>query len=100
MATDPRLLLLDEADNVLVACTDLEAGTELLIDGERVRLIAPVPTGHKLARRAIGAGEKVVKYAAPIGSARTTIAAGDYVHTHNLTSDYIPTFDRTGREAS
>jgi hypothetical protein len=100
MAADPRLLLLDPADNVVVACTDLEAGTEILIDGVAVRLPAPVPTGHKLARRAIQAGEKVVKYAAAIGSARVAIAAGDYIHTHNLKSDYIPTFDRTGREAS
>jgi hypothetical protein len=99
MAHDSRLLLLAEPDNVLVACTDLPAGTEVLIDGEPVRLTTTVLTGHKLARRTIGEGEKVVKYAAPIGSARTAISVGDYVHTHNLGSDYIPTFDRTGREA-
>lgn len=96
--TDLRLLLLAPEDNVLVACSDLPAGTELLIDGEPVRLERDAPTGHKIARRAIAAGEKIVKYGAPIGSAREPIAKGAYVHTHNLSSDYIPTWDRTGVE--
>jgi hypothetical protein len=97
-AGDPRLLLLAPEDNVLVACRDLPAGTSLLIDGATVTLDREVPTGHKLARRAIAQGEKVLKYGAPIGSARQPIAAGAYVHTHNLASDYIPTWDREGRE--
>jgi altronate dehydratase small subunit len=96
--TDRRILVLAPEDNVAVACTDLEAGTELAIDGGSVRLDQGVPTGHKLARRAIAAGERVTKYGAPIGSARVPIAAGAYVHTHNLKSDYIPTWDREGRE--
>lgn len=96
--TDRRLLLLAPEDNVLVACADLEAGAELLIDGEPVRLERDVPTGHKIARRSIAAGERVIKYGAAIGSAREPIAKGAYVHTHNLASDYIPTWDREGRE--
>lgn len=96
--TDRRVLVLAPEDNICVACQDLEAGTELLIDGARIRLSEVIPTGHKLARRAIAAGEKVVKYGAPIGSAREAIGAGSYVHTHNLGSDYIPTWDREGRE--
>ncbi|MGD9507430.1 MAG: UxaA family hydrolase [Geminicoccaceae bacterium] len=95
---DRRLLVLDPADNVAVACRDLEAGTELLLDGSPLRLEAPVPTGHKLARRDIAAGEKVLKYGAPIGSARCPITRGSYVHTHNLESDYIPTWARDGSE--
>ena len=96
--TDRRLLLLSPEDNVLVACCDLAAGTVLEIDGGSVRLERDVPTGHKIARRRIEAGEKVVKYGAPIGSAREPIEPGAYVHTHNLRSDYIPTWDRTGAE--
>lgn len=95
---DRRLLVLDPADNVAIACRDLETGTELMLDGLTLRLEAPVPTGHKLARRDIAAGEKVLKYGAPIGSARSSIARGAYVHTHNLKSDYIPTWARDGSE--
>jgi altronate dehydratase small subunit len=97
-ATDPTVLILSPADNVCVACRDLVAGAEIVIDGAPVRLADDVPTGHKLARRAIAAGEKVLKYGAPIGSARGPIAPGAYVHTHNLASDYIPTWDREGKE--
>ena len=96
--TDPRLLVLDPADNVAVACRDLAAGERLRLDGRELVVERDTPTGHKLARRPIAPGEKVVKYGAPIGSARTAIPAGAYVHTHNLASDYIPTWDREGRE--
>jgi altronate dehydratase len=96
--TDRRILLLAPEDNVVVACCDLPAGTELSIDGAVVRLDREVPIGHKIARRPIAEGEKVIKYGAPIGSAREAIAKGAHVHTHNLRSDYIPTWDRTGAE--
>ena len=33
-----------------------------------------------------GAGEPVVKYGSPIGTASADIAAGSHVHTHNLAS--------------
>jgi altronate dehydratase len=100
MATDRRVLVLSPEDNVAVACTDLPAGAEVMIDGNPVTLGEAIPTGHKLARRLIAAGEKVIKYGAPIGSARSAIDPGAYVHTHNLGSDYIPTWDREGREMS
>jgi altronate dehydratase len=96
--TDRRVLLLSPDDNVLVACRDLGEGEAVAIDGVALVLPRAVPTGHKLARRAIGAGEKVIKYGAPIGSARVAVAAGEYVHTHNLKSDYIPSFGRDGLE--
>jgi altronate dehydratase small subunit len=96
--SDLRLLILSPEDNVAVACRDLEAGALLLIDGEPLRLERVVPMGHKLARCPIPAGAKVVKYGAPIGSARADIAKGAYVHTHNLASDYMPTWDREGKE--
>jgi altronate dehydratase len=53
-----------------------------------------VPLGHKVAARDIAAGEKIIKYGAPIGSATCAIRAGEHVHTHNLRSDYLPTFAR------
>ncbi|RMF91069.1 MAG: hypothetical protein D6741_16340, partial [Planctomycetota bacterium] len=32
----------------------------------------------------------------PIGKATTSIQPGEYVHTHNLASNYYPTFDHRG----
>lgn len=75
---DPRFLRLHPDDNVL---------TVIVAGGD-------VPLGHKVAAREIAPGEKIIKYGAPIGSAVTTIPAGAHVHTHNMKSDYIPTFRR------
>lgn len=97
---DRRLLLLDPGDNVLAACRDLPAGEEVTIDGAAVRLADAAPVGHKVARRAIGEGEAVVKHGARIGSATRDIAAGERVHVHNMRSDYIPTFARGGDAAT
>ena len=89
--TDSRLLRLDPSDNVAVAITTIEAGESVVIGGRPVTLPARVPTGHKLALVCIATGEKVLKYGSPIGSATAEIRPGDYVHTHNLKSDYLPT---------
>ena len=48
----------------------------------------PVALCHKFALRAIARGEAVIKYGQPIGFAAQAIAAGEHVHTHNLTSAY------------
>jgi altronate dehydratase len=92
--TDSRLLRLAPEDNICVATTTLDAGETLLIDGLPVTLSQRIPTGHKIAVRAIAAGGKVIKYGAPIGSATRDIGPGQYVHTHNVKSDYLPTFTR------
>jgi len=57
-----------------------------------VNVPARLTLGHKLAARAIRAGEKILKYRVPIGSATQDIAAGEHVHLHNMKSDYIQTF--------
>ena len=91
---DPKLLLLDPADNVLVAIQTLEAGDTLSLAGQRVNVPARLTLGHKLAARAIRAGEKILKYRVPIGSATRDIAVGEHVHLHNMKSDYLPTYTR------
>jgi altronate dehydratase len=91
---DPRLLRLHADDNVLTVLRTLEPGDELLVEDTRVPIAVRLPLGHKVAARAIAAGEKIVKYGAPIGSAKRAITAGEHVHTHNIQSDYIPTFAR------
>ncbi len=89
--TDARLLQLAPEDNVAMATETLEAGESVILDGKPIVLCEAVPTGHKLALVAIAAGEKIIKYGLPIGSATRGISPGDYVHTHNLKSDYLPT---------
>ena len=92
--TETRLLRLHPADNVLTVISTLEAGEEICVGDAVVVVEARLPIGHKVAARTIAAGEKILKYGAPIGSATRDISAGGHVHTHNMKSDYLPTFLR------
>ena len=92
MTTDPRLLLLSPEDNCVIACRNLAAGETLSIDGVSVTLAHAVPLGHKLARRPLARGDKVLRYGAAIGSVTRPVGAGEHLHTHNLASDYLPTY--------
>lgn len=93
-STDARLLRLHSADNVLTVIATLEAGENIRLGGAVVVIAARLGIGHKVAARGIAAGERILKYGAPIGSATCAISAGEHVHTHNVQSDYIPTFAR------
>jgi altronate dehydratase small subunit len=89
---DNRLLLLNPTDNVLVARTRIQAGERVQLEASSPILSADLGIGHKIARQALRAGDKIVKYGAPIGSATCDIPAGAHVHVHNVASDYIPTY--------
>ena len=71
---------LHSADDVVIARGQLMSGTSL--DGVAVRGL--IPPGHKVATRAIQAGQAVRRYNQIIGFACKDIAAGEHVHTHNL----------------
>lgn len=86
--SDPRLLLLSQRDNVLVAREPLEAGLTLTIEGQDCTLDRSIGMGHKIARQPIEPGEKVVKYGVSIGTATARIPQGMHAHVHNLKSDY------------
>lgn len=88
------LILLHPDDNVLVLSAPIKTGDALEIDGHRVIATSDIAVGHKLARRALPPGEKVLKYGAPIGSMTVSAVAGEHVHTHNMKSDYIASHSR------
>jgi altronate dehydratase small subunit len=90
--TDARLILLSPQDNCLIAAARLEAGVQLEIEGERVTLAKTIDLGHKVARGAIRKDEKVLRYGAVIGHVTEAVARGEHLHTHNLESDYLPTY--------
>lgn len=94
----PPLLLLHPDDNILVARRDIAAGERVELDGDSLVIPAAVELGHKLARRALAADTRVLKYGAPIGSMKTPVGRGEHVHLHNLRSDYIPSTTRDGTD--
>ena len=91
----PRALLLHADDNVLVCVQALHRGDRVLVGEEAIDVLDDIAVGHKLARRAIAAGEKVFRYGAPIGSATQAIPRGAHVHLHNLKSDHISSHSRS-----
>lgn len=99
LPNDPRLLRLHADDNVLTVIAPLVVGESVIIDGTAFPISTALPIGHKVAARPIPAGAKILKYGAPIGSATSPIAPGEHVHTHNLQSDYLPTFLRENQRA-
>ena len=70
-------------DNVAVAIHPIEVGNVF----EGVTAKEAVPQGHKMALTDIKEGEAVIKYGFPIGHATQDIKAGQWVHTHNMTTD-------------
>jgi hypothetical protein len=80
------VLMISGRDNVATALEALAAGREIDVNGRAVIVREPIPTGHKVAVRPIPAGEVVIKYGSPIGTATAAIAPGDHVHVHNVAS--------------
>lgn len=78
----PAVIRIHPADDIVIACRQLVSGTVLAAEG--VTVAGLVPPGHKIAVRDIPAGSPVRRYNQVIGFARQDIAAGQHVHTHNL----------------
>ena len=75
------VIRLHEADNVLIARANVEIGAKL---GDGLTCRSQVPSGHKIASRAIKLGEPILKYNVTIGFAAADIPAGTFVHSHNM----------------
>jgi len=78
----PLYIRLNAADDVVIACRELDPGTSLMKEGVVVR--ERIPAGHKVATRAIAPGDPVRRYSQVIGFATRPIEAGAHVHVHNL----------------
>jgi altronate hydrolase len=74
------ILQIDPRDDVATALVGLARGERA--GGLVIR--ADIPAGHKLAVKAVKAGDPVLKFGWPIGRATQDIAPGDHVHSHNL----------------
>ena len=90
MAVKTKAIVIHEKDNVATAIMPLKAGTtvSLNIPGrpEKVKLLSPIPMGHKFALDNIEPGADVVKYGEPIGKTIARIGRGEHVHVHNVVS--------------
>ena len=82
-----RVHIVSERDNVATALVPLEVGEHVAVGGRTIVVAEPIARGHKIALRALQAGESIVKYGSPIGTAAADIPEGAHVHTHNVSSN-------------
>lgn len=87
----PRVLVIDDIDNVATSLVALTAGLAVSVErratAEHVVLRDDIPVGHKFALDPIAKGEPVYKYGVVIARATTAISPGQHVHVHNVESN-------------
>lgn len=89
---DSHIIVVDPADNVATAVRELAAGEAVTVDvGDSevpIDVDENIPFGHKIALEAIDGGGTVYKYGLSIGDASRPISPGEWVHVHNVESNY------------
>ncbi|MBH67058.1 MAG: galactonate dehydratase [Rhodospirillaceae bacterium] len=79
--TGPAIQL-NNADNVAIALSEIEAGTGL--SGSNVVTREIIPPGYKVAICDIPEGSPIKKYDVTVGFAKMDILAGTMLHNHNI----------------
>lgn len=89
---DRFLQVVEPTDNVATALREVSAGETVTVAvGEEERTIDvedDVEFGHKIALEDIADGDEITKYGKSIGNASQPIDAGEWVHVHNVESNY------------
>lgn len=101
MSAGPKVIVISARDNVATALEALSPGQVIDVIGGPVMVREAIANGHKIALSRIAAGEPVLKYGNPIGTASVDIEAGAHVHVHNVASGRgrgdLMSIDGTGR---
>ena len=84
--TMARVIVITDRDNVATALQPLAPGEVIEVEGRMVTVREAIASGHKIALTQIPAGDPVMKYGNPIGTATCDIEAGAHVHIHNVAS--------------
>jgi altronate dehydratase small subunit len=89
---DKYLQVVEPTDNVATALREIDTGTTVTVavgDDERtIDVSDDVAFGHKIALEDIPEGGQITKYGKSIGNASQNITAGEWVHVHNVESNY------------
>jgi len=80
---------MNSGDNCATALEDISKDSRVQIREISIFINQNIPLGHKIALVDIRKGELVKKYGQTIGIATEDIKKGDWIHTHNLTSQYL-----------
>lgn len=90
---EPGFIVHHKGDSVgVVVIEDVKSGQKLLgwvmdtNETTELTAAADIPLGHKLALVKLKKGDTVLKYGNDVGRTVEDIAAGGYVHFHNIKS--------------
>jgi altronate hydrolase len=92
-----KLLVLHPEDNVGTVLTKVPADARVPLAGGDLLCAGEIPSGHKVALRAIAADEPIRKYGQIIGFAGRRIEKGEHVHVHNVA---YREFERAGESGT
>lgn len=84
-----KFIIMNPDDNCATALEDISKDSRVQIREISIFINQNIPLGHKIALADIRKGDLVKKYGQPIGIATEDIKKGDWIHTHNLTSQYL-----------
>jgi altronate dehydratase len=84
-----KFIIMHSDDNCATALIDISKDTELRPNEILIRITQYIPMGHKFSLKDVNKGELINKYGQAIGIAAEDIKKGDWIHTHNLTSQYL-----------
>jgi altronate dehydratase small subunit len=89
---DSHIIAVEPEDNVATAIRDVSAGETIAIDigneTTTVEIEEDIQFGHKIALKTLEPGETIRKYGLSIGDASQSIKIGEWVHAHNVESNY------------
>lgn len=79
-----KVLKINSGDNVFVALEDLKAGTEIIYESHRVRLIEDIPAKHKFPVADLNVGDEIIMYGVLVGIADINLMAGALLTENNI----------------
>ncbi len=84
-----NFIIMNPDDNCATALENISKGSQIQIKESSIIVNQNISLGHKIALENIKKGNLVKKYGQAIGFATGDINKGDWIHVHNLTSQYL-----------
>lgn len=75
---------INPADSVVVCLRPFKQGETINVDGKEITVLQDTPAGHKILINDTDANGNIIKYGYPIGHARESLKAGQWVNENNL----------------
>lgn len=79
-----KIIKIHDADNVLVALTDLKAGETVTYQNQTIKLVNDIPAKHKFVTRDMNVQDEIIMYGVPVGKALSPIRVGAAITTQNV----------------